>query len=304
MGPNEDATVLVPDEEEDADAEPVNVAWPQKVVPFVNCFIDGAQMELPKLEQLPMKTVRELAGQAFRFQATANMEMWLSMKRAVNAAKRVQKKYDDSRAKIAKAGKRIQDADWHAEEKAAKIAEMSSKLAKAERAAVDAEEVRAAADEAKRKAVAENRSMEEFTVLLDKEVMKQCEDLIYRFKRFNADKKLNLNFLCDPPPLPEKVTEEMVEVYLREDAEVDSSSGSESSGEEEEGTSSAEPPTVPETEASAPSTEAVDTRGVKRDGPAQHGTSPAHLNEARHGTSTNINGPCSAQHESLDRAGI
>ncbi|CAL9005955.1 unnamed protein product [Prunus brigantina] len=63
--------------------------------------------------------------------------------------------------------------------------------------------------------------------------MEQCEDLIYRFKRFNADKKLNLNFV--------RVTEEMVEAYLREDAEVDSSSGSESDGEEEKTT----PPTEP-----------------------------------------------------------
>ncbi|CAL8133326.1 unnamed protein product [Prunus armeniaca] len=71
--------------------------------------------------------------------------------------------------------------------------------------------------------------------------MEQCEDLIYRFKRFNADKKLNLNFVQDPPPLPERVTEEMVEVYLGEDAEVDSSSGPESDSEEEEMTPPAEP---------------------------------------------------------------
>ncbi|CAL2229905.1 unnamed protein product [Prunus armeniaca] len=58
--------------------------------------------------------------------------------------------------------------------------------------------------------------------------MVQCEDLIYRFKRFNADKKLNLNFLREPPPLPERVTEDMVEAYLGEDAEAETSSGSES----------------------------------------------------------------------------
>ncbi|CAL9020828.1 unnamed protein product [Prunus brigantina] len=40
-GPKEDAAVLVPDDEEDADAELVNVACPRKVVPFVNCFIDA-----------------------------------------------------------------------------------------------------------------------------------------------------------------------------------------------------------------------------------------------------------------------
>lgn len=64
--PNDEAAVLVPDDEKDADAEPVNMACPRKVVPFVNCFIEGAQMELPELEQLPMKSVREQAERAFR----------------------------------------------------------------------------------------------------------------------------------------------------------------------------------------------------------------------------------------------
>ncbi|CAL8080277.1 unnamed protein product [Prunus armeniaca] len=50
-----------------------------------------------------------------------------------------------------------------------------------------------------------------------------------------------MNFVRDPPQLPERVTEEMVEAYLGEDAEVDSSSGSKSDGEEEETTPTAEP---------------------------------------------------------------
>ncbi|CAL8152096.1 unnamed protein product [Prunus armeniaca] len=175
-------------------------------------------MELPELEQLPKKSVREQAGRAFRLQAA--------------------------------------DVDRHAEENAAKITELSSRLAEAERAAVDAEEARARAEaakeverrsrateleEAKKQAIAEYRNLPEFVALLDKEMMEQCEDLIYRFKRLNADKKLNLKFFRDPPPLPERITEEMVEAYLREDAEVDSSSDSESDGEEEETT----PPTEP-----------------------------------------------------------
>ncbi|CAL2278561.1 unnamed protein product [Prunus armeniaca] len=49
-GPNEDAAVLVPDDEDEADAETVNVVCPRKVVPFMNCFIDGGQMELPELK--------------------------------------------------------------------------------------------------------------------------------------------------------------------------------------------------------------------------------------------------------------
>ncbi|CAL9020827.1 unnamed protein product [Prunus brigantina] len=142
------------------------------------------------------------------------------MKRVINASERVQKKYEDGRAKIAEAGKLLQDADRHAEENASKIAELSSKLAEAEKAAVDAEEARVAAEEAKeavlwsrateleeakRKAIAEYRSTEECTALLD---------LIYRFKGLKVDKKLNLNFLRDPPLLPEKGTEEMVEETL------------------------------------------------------------------------------------------
>ncbi|CAL8991909.1 unnamed protein product [Prunus brigantina] len=51
-GPNEDVAVLVPDDEEDAEAGPVNIACPRTVVPFVNCVIEGAQMELPEIEQL------------------------------------------------------------------------------------------------------------------------------------------------------------------------------------------------------------------------------------------------------------
>ncbi|CAB4285940.1 unnamed protein product [Prunus armeniaca] len=82
--------------------------------------------------------------------------------------------------------------------------------------------------------------------------MVQCEDLIYRLKRFNVDNKLNLNFLREPPPLPERVTEEMVEAYLGEDAEVETSSGSESDSEEEEATPLLEPSSVRDTEVLAP----------------------------------------------------
>ncbi|CAL9017598.1 unnamed protein product, partial [Prunus brigantina] len=153
----------------------------------------------------------------------ANMEMWFGMKRAVNTAERAQKKFEDGRAKIAEAGKMLQDADRHAEENAAKITELSSKLVEAERAVVDAEEARARA-EAERDAALRSQAA----------------------ARFNVDKKLNLNFLRELPPLPERVTEEMVEAYLGEDAETDSSSGSESSSEDED--APPEPSSVRETE--------------------------------------------------------
>lgn len=200
--------------------------------------------------------------------------MWLDMRRVVNAAECVQKKYEEGRAKIAEAGKLLQDADRHAEENAAKITKLSSKLAEAERAAIGAEEARDAVEavkeaerqshareveEAKKKAIAEYRNSKEFTAFLDNEVMEQCEDLIYRFKRFNADKKLNLNFLQDPPLLPERVTGEMVEAYCEEDLEADSSSDSESDSEEEEATPPVETAITPEAEAPAPPVEADDT---------------------------------------------
>ncbi|CAL8997890.1 unnamed protein product [Prunus brigantina] len=82
-------------------------------------------------------------------------------------------------------------------------------------------------------------------------MIEQCEDLIYRFKRFNVDKKLNLHFLRDPP-LPERVTEEIMEAYMGEDVDADSSSGSESSSEEEETTPTAEPSVAHDTKAPAP----------------------------------------------------
>ncbi|CAL8992631.1 unnamed protein product [Prunus brigantina] len=114
----------------------MNVACPRKVVMFVNSVIDSAQMELTELEQLPMKSYRE--------------------------------RFEDSRAKITEARKAIQDANCLAEENAAKIAELSSKLAIAERAMVEM-----AMETAKRShaAVAHEAKMKAFKVLLDKEVM-------------------------------------------------------------------------------------------------------------------------------------
>ena len=50
-GPNEDVAILIPGDEAEGEAEPVNVACPQKVVPFVNCIIDCAHMELSELER-------------------------------------------------------------------------------------------------------------------------------------------------------------------------------------------------------------------------------------------------------------
>ncbi|CAL9024549.1 unnamed protein product [Prunus brigantina] len=76
------------------------------------------------------------------------MEMWLCMKRALNTADRYREKFEDSRVKIAEAGKAIQDADRLAEENVAKIAELSSRLAAAEVAMVEAKEAKAAVETA------------------------------------------------------------------------------------------------------------------------------------------------------------
>ncbi|XP_021832639.1 eukaryotic translation initiation factor 5B-like [Prunus avium] len=249
-GPNEGTSVLIPDDEGEGEEGPVNIACSRKAVPFINCMIDGAQMELSEIEQLSMKTLREQTGRAFRLQAAGEMEMWLCAKRAMNAAERYQKRFEEGRSKIADAGKMLQEADRRAEENAAKIAELAAKLAATELEVVAAQEARAAVEvamdaaershvkelgEAKAKSVADYRASEEFTRLVDKEVMEQCDDFVYRFKRYNADKKLNLNFLRDPPPLPEGVTEEMVEAYKGEDAEPVEADETESSSEEEEG---------------------------------------------------------------------
>ncbi|CAL2237451.1 unnamed protein product [Prunus armeniaca] len=69
-----------------------------------------------------------------------------------------------------------------------------------------------------REAVRSYRSSREFSVLLDKEVGSEMADLLYCFKRYNPGLKLNLNFIADPSPLPEGLTEEMIEDYDGEDA--------------------------------------------------------------------------------------
>ncbi|CAL2244498.1 unnamed protein product [Prunus armeniaca] len=78
---------------------------------------------------------------------------------------------------------------------------------------VRASEIEAAVQEA----IRGYRRSTEFSTLLDKEVGSEMADLLYHFKRYNPGKKLNLNFIADPPPLPEGITEEMVEEYEGED---------------------------------------------------------------------------------------
>ena len=72
-GPNEGTSVLIPDDEGEGEEGPVNIACPRKAVAFINCMIDGAQMELSELEQLSTKTLREQTGRAFRLQAAVRV---------------------------------------------------------------------------------------------------------------------------------------------------------------------------------------------------------------------------------------
>ncbi|KAL6279516.1 hypothetical protein ACE6H2_016397 [Prunus campanulata] len=233
-------------EEEGGPTEAVTLACPSKTVQFANHMIVGSQMELSEIDDLPKRALREEARRAFRLQATASMDMWLCMKRAINAAERSKRMYEDGRSKVADAAKALQDhaslvQDMHAAERQiqaheAKLAEMREALDGAERAAKDAEEAKLAVqaaleasertkaaevEAAVRGAIRDYRSSTEFTSLVDNEVASEMADLIYRFKRFNPGQKLNLNFAADPPPLPEGITEEMIEEYEGEDATED-----------------------------------------------------------------------------------
>ncbi|XP_034205709.1 uncharacterized protein LOC117619784 [Prunus dulcis] len=86
--PSEASRAVFAAEDEDGPTEAVTIACPSKTVQFVNHMILGSQMELPKVDELPKKLLREQAGRAFRLQAAASMEMWLCVKRAISAAER------------------------------------------------------------------------------------------------------------------------------------------------------------------------------------------------------------------------
>ncbi|CAL9024699.1 unnamed protein product, partial [Prunus brigantina] len=157
------------------------------------------------------------------------MDMWLCMRQAINSAERAKKAYEDGRAKVAEASKALQDhahliKDMQAAERQvkaseARLAEMGAALEAALTAARDADSAKEAVEVALeksehskaveieadvREAVRSYRSSEEFIVLLDKEVGLEMA-------------KLNLNFIADPPPLLEGMTEEMIEDYEGED---------------------------------------------------------------------------------------
>ncbi|CAL8174196.1 unnamed protein product [Prunus armeniaca] len=127
------AQAIFVSEDDEVPAEAVTLACPSKIVQFVNYMILGSQMELSEIEDLLKKPLREEAGRAFRLQASvsakhsppfvpfvptlvltfsfalqASMDMWLCVKRAINAAEKAKKAYEDDRARVAEAGKAIQ----------------------------------------------------------------------------------------------------------------------------------------------------------------------------------------------------
>ncbi len=64
-------------EDEDGPSEAVTIACPAKTVQFVNHMILGSQMELPEIDELPKKFLREEAGRAFRLQASVRLSFFL-----------------------------------------------------------------------------------------------------------------------------------------------------------------------------------------------------------------------------------
>ncbi|CAL8174220.1 unnamed protein product [Prunus armeniaca] len=207
-------------------------------------------MELNEIEELPKKLLREEAGRAFRLQASVLMDVWLCIKRAINAAEKAKKAYEDGRARDhANLAKDLQAAERQVRVYESKFADLLSALESARLSAKEAleakEAVEVALEESERakaseieaavqEAIRKYRYSPDFSPLLDKEVGSEMVDLIYRFKRYNPGTKLNLNFIADPPPLPKGVTEEMIEEYEGEDApgELDATGAEEADAEE------------------------------------------------------------------------
>ncbi|BBH08792.1 hypothetical protein Prudu_021086, partial [Prunus dulcis] len=151
--PSEASRAVFAAEDEDGPTEAVTIACPSKTVQFVNHMILGSQMELPEVDELPKKLLREQAGRAFRLQAAASMEMWLCVKRAISAAEKAKRAYDDGRAKVAEAGKAIQAHAQLLKEKEAAERRALASEAMAGEARAELEAVRAALEAARQQRV-------------------------------------------------------------------------------------------------------------------------------------------------------
>ncbi|CAL9031656.1 unnamed protein product, partial [Prunus brigantina] len=96
-------------------------------------------MELSEIEELPKKVLREEAGRAFRLQASASMDMWLLVRRALNAAEKAKRAYEDGRAK-----KDLRAAERQIKSYEATFAEMTAALESAKLSAMEALEAKEA----------------------------------------------------------------------------------------------------------------------------------------------------------------
>ncbi|CAL2239064.1 unnamed protein product [Prunus armeniaca] len=210
----EPARAIFAAEDDEAPAEAVTLACPSKTVQFVNHMILSTQMELSEIEDLPKKLLREEAGRAFRLQASVAeagkaIQAHANLAKDMQAAERQVKVYQ---AKLGEMSAALELAQLAANEALESKEAIQVSFEESERAR--ASEIEAAVQEA----IWGYRQSSEFTTLLDKEVGSEMADLLYRFKRYNLEKKLNLNFIADPPPLPEGMTEEMIEDYEGENA--------------------------------------------------------------------------------------
>ncbi|CAL2277638.1 unnamed protein product [Prunus armeniaca] len=203
--------VVLAAEDDDNLAAPVTLACPSKTIQFANHMILGSKMELSEIDELPKKLLREEGSRAFRLQASASMDMWLCMRRAINTAKRAKKVYEDGRAKVAEAGKALQDHanllkdnnDSEGCRGCKGYGACGSRVVRASQSGGD----RCCRPRGDQKLPFVNQVLHPAR----QEGGSEMTNLLYRFKKYNPGRKLNLNFIADPPPLPEGLTEEMIE---------------------------------------------------------------------------------------------
>ncbi|CAL2270928.1 unnamed protein product [Prunus armeniaca] len=115
--------------DEEGPAEPITLACQSKTVQFANHMILGSRIELLEIEELPKRLIWEVAGRAFRLQASAIM-----------AAECAKKTYEDGCAKEA--------LERQVKAFEAKLSEMMATLDATIKATRDAKEIEGAMDAA------------------------------------------------------------------------------------------------------------------------------------------------------------
>ncbi|BBG98937.1 hypothetical protein Prudu_008464, partial [Prunus dulcis] len=199
--PSEASRVVFTAEDDDGPTEAVTIACPSKTVQFVNHMILGSQMELPEVDELPKKLLREQWDVPSDCRQRRPWRCGCASSGPSPLPNGQKKAYDDGRAKVAEAGKAIQDhaqllkekeaAERRALASGAMVGEMRAALEAALEAARDAEAVSEAVQDALQEsertkaaeveaavqaAIRGYRSSEEFTALLDGEVGSEMAD--------------------------------------------------------------------------------------------------------------------------------